>query len=325
MEITRTQRHPSTPCRLRSLSGHRRHVSGPGFTLVELLVVLSIIALLVSILLPSLKAARDAARAVACMSNERQIGIAFANYLQEWNYTYPYARNTVSDPNQNGYPSQTNTENARTWNRALSPYLGDYEHRRHTTEGTHGLITEVLWCPMNPFTPFSNSDNNRIPTAYGMNTSDNGVQGGWKAGKRGWDAGNVGFPYMWAKGGDSGRFVPPQRESALLQPSSTLLVGEIVNGPVAEVPSGFNMGNVRTMSQDFEHDASTGELRYLQEWYTDELARYARVNHDRSWNGLRADGHVERDSKDRLIELSFYWGAANPNASYEQRMFWIGE
>ncbi len=42
--------------------------------------VISIIAVLIAILLPALKSARAAARSVACLSNQRQIGIAFANY-----------------------------------------------------------------------------------------------------------------------------------------------------------------------------------------------------------------------------------------------------
>jgi prepilin-type processing-associated H-X9-DG protein/prepilin-type N-terminal cleavage/methylation domain-containing protein len=61
-----------------------------GFTLVELLVVIGIIAVLIGMLMPALAAARNQSRSVACRSNVRQIAMACLMYAQEHKYWIGY-------------------------------------------------------------------------------------------------------------------------------------------------------------------------------------------------------------------------------------------
>ena len=89
-----------------------RH-SNNGFTLVELLVVIGVIALLISILLPTLGQARLSAQRAQSMSNLRQIGIALQMYTQD---------------NKGGFPETTHgLPAARSWVNTLRPYLANVD------------------------------------------------------------------------------------------------------------------------------------------------------------------------------------------------------
>jgi prepilin-type N-terminal cleavage/methylation domain-containing protein len=78
-----------------------------GFTLIELLVVVAVIALLVSILLPSLNRARESGRRAVCQANLHHIGLAFKQYFHDNGDMLPLAAHMplymTAEPNEAGY------------------------------------------------------------------------------------------------------------------------------------------------------------------------------------------------------------------------------
>lgn len=91
-----------------------------GFTLIELLVVVAIIALLISILLPSLSRARDRARTTLCQSNLHQLGLANEYYARDNNGRLPYIKGTNQTAGHQGFPYYQYHQLFSFW-----PYLKD--------------------------------------------------------------------------------------------------------------------------------------------------------------------------------------------------------
>ena len=80
------------------LSSSTPRTAACGFTLIELLVVVAIIAILAALLMPSLRRARSRAKATACASNLRQIGMAMLLYADENRGYFPHSQINNSTP-----------------------------------------------------------------------------------------------------------------------------------------------------------------------------------------------------------------------------------
>lgn len=93
-----------------------------GFTMLELVVVIGVVATLVVVLLPAIQTARDAARKSTCKNNMRQIGIAFHNYHEDYgSFPMPYSLDFPLEDGQ--LPGPTDSLNTHSWGQMLLPYL----------------------------------------------------------------------------------------------------------------------------------------------------------------------------------------------------------
>jgi prepilin-type N-terminal cleavage/methylation domain-containing protein/prepilin-type processing-associated H-X9-DG protein len=109
-----------------------------GFTLIELLVVIAIIAILAAILFPVFAKAREKARQITCASNEKQLGIGFMQYTQDYDETFPASGGAYY--NSNG------------WGVGIYPYVKS---------------TGVFKCPDDPTTATAPN----VPVSYAYNWS----------------------------------------------------------------------------------------------------------------------------------------------------------
>ena len=138
-----------------------RVVNKGGFTLVELLVVVAIIAILMSILLPAVSMARDRARLARCMSNLKEVHLALEMWRNNSAYGgYPFWEFGFTKDFENG-------DNNNPWQDALAAngLYGDREALR-SDEFKNKVIKDSTWYEVNDFgTP-------RVPEDFGSKFLD---------------------------------------------------------------------------------------------------------------------------------------------------------
>ena len=172
----------------------QRNRGRTGFTLVELLVVMAIIAVLVGLLLPAVQKAREAASRTSCTNNCKQMALACLNF-ESANRAFPYGdfRNTSHNPNNlRGYwgsvvPTSSPTQFGATsspaisWRALILPYtdassvanLYNYNADWCSDQNAYavGQQVKMYQCPSTPQPNRLDSTGMEVPlTPYGIST-----------------------------------------------------------------------------------------------------------------------------------------------------------
>lgn len=320
-----------------------------GFTLVELLVVISIIALLIVLLLPAVQAAREAARNMQCKNNLKQIGLACHSYhdvyncfplnLSQWNYcSVPGPLSTTTNCGYgyaDGHPTFTQLVYLLPFleQSALYDRLDFTKSTRQSPNSAYaGTLVPVFACPTDPSSvqrittgtrhgkDFMGSAPATTPRSYIASRSVTCCSKGTSANGYCLDTGGPGFES--AAGGYGA--LPPGRAAGDIQDglSNTLAFGEMV-------PDCYNWSNW-LYGDTGSFDTANGINVHVRDRTCCRMAGAAtwgggswppcasfRSLHPDGMNGVMADGSVQfiRDTIDMKVFMSLGTIAGNETIS----------
>ncbi|MCC6423287.1 MAG: DUF1559 domain-containing protein [Phycisphaerales bacterium] len=237
------------------------------FTLVELLVVIGIIALLISILLPALNKAREAAKKIQCASNMRQVALAIRLYAQDNRQWMPPGLSSDSIYGGNG---SDYTAPIHILGNSMSSYSGltllfPYPYRWiGAGSATYLSSPDVLFCPSDDW-----AANHRGPSFY-----DPSVTGFASTTTYPTAYGYISYNYFFFLG----RGVNPMAPNVF---------------PNATTNAAFDYPRYR-MDQTYFHSGSSSTTAILSDqngyWPPSYTTYY--INHKEGWNVTYMDGHV---------------------------------
>ena len=257
-----------------------------GFTLIELLVVIAIIAILAAILFPVFQKVRENARAASCASNEKQLGLAFVQYVQDSDETYP-----MINLQGGKYGDEEN------WEQAIYPYVkaaGVYEcpdniyAAEFQSDGTgrnsdhtckNGDTTPPTSCAINgaPFLPVSYALNYSVGQSY-----DSALEPGSPG-------------YTGSRGPNNSAM--PITLSFIQEPSSKLLV--------TDTAGEYGLGYWDWLNGGGQFNSG----------FTNPQNSRGFIPHNGRWNCLFLDGHVKALTPVQTASPINMWGSFQTNTA----------
>jgi prepilin-type N-terminal cleavage/methylation domain-containing protein/prepilin-type processing-associated H-X9-DG protein len=248
--------------------------SARGFTLIELLVVLAIVAILAALLFPVFAKARGRARQATCTGNLRQIGLAAAQYQQDWDESVVPLGVTDSRFHSHAFPDLLDTylKTAEVWRCPVTtPQRADLDLRQYYP---NGVGPNRRW----------------LYSAYAMN--------GWAMRDAAHKTVRYGAAAYLSAGPDPE--VAPRTAGEFADPAATILMTEL-NHPPSERIDGSAPFIVQSYFIDFCNDATeTSEDGF-------PIRGHIALRHSGGFNTLFVDGHVKR-----LTRTAWPMWAADP-------------
>ena len=168
------------------------------FTLIELIIVITIIAILAGLLLPALKTVKDKGRAIACLNNQKNLVVAVFGYVDDHQWL-PHSG--FAHWGYNKYPDTC-------WRALIAPYLG--VDAPPNSQNTYVLEHGIFQCPS------QNRETCGNP-AYGYN----GFYGGY-----GWNSYSLGLSDTYCLPPYNSSSAPWVKMIQLKKPSLTLMFGD---------------------------------------------------------------------------------------------------